>query len=414
MTIVETVAGPCQILLLKTNTESVVSWRGSFVTNPDIVAGENNLQVLATSLLDKGTRLRDRFKLAEALELRGAGISFWSDGARVSLRGTALREDVADVLAIAAEMLRQPLLSDKECDKEKVGLAAVAQQARESTAFQAQSALLRQIYPQGHVNYDRPLDELMAWLDQVAPSHVRTYHARHFKPQGMVLAFAGDLNMDDIAKAVEDAFGDWSGDEWPGVPAVKVERTQPASERVHIAGKSSLDVRLGHAIDIVWMGDEYLPLLVANHVLGGNFSARLMRNIRGKMGLTYGVYSRLSGFHPRVTGYWSVGLTLSHELYKAGIAAVRDQVRQYVEEGPTDQEVQRSKDAISGSCLVGLSSTSQLAGVMHKYTAYGLPVSNIQSFPAGIARVTAEEVRESMASHFDPGALHLTVAGDMD
>jgi len=41
---------------------------------------------------------------------------------------------------------------------------------------------------------------------------------------------------------------------------------------------------------------DYFSLLLLNHILGGYFGSRLMKNIREEKGLTYGIYSSLNPF----------------------------------------------------------------------------------------------------------------------
>ncbi|MEL6614341.1 MAG: insulinase family protein, partial [Bacteroidota bacterium] len=75
-------AGPARILALPTGIRDVVSFRGSFETAPDLGRHDDVTQSLVTDLLDKGTVHRDRFAIAEALDGRGARLSFYSDGLR--------------------------------------------------------------------------------------------------------------------------------------------------------------------------------------------------------------------------------------------------------------------------------------------------------------------------------------------
>jgi predicted Zn-dependent peptidase len=42
--------------------------------------------------------------------------------------------------------------------------------------------------------------------------------------------------------------------------------------------------------------EDYFSLLLLNHLLGGYFGSRLMKNIREEKGLTYGIYSSLNPF----------------------------------------------------------------------------------------------------------------------
>ncbi|HLT47728.1 MAG TPA: hypothetical protein VK002_10915, partial [Rubricoccaceae bacterium] len=104
--VVEAEAGAARLWLLPTPVRDVVAFRGSFETAPDFATDDDLVQHLLADLLDKGTRRRDRFAVAAALEGRGAELAFYPDGLRVGFAGKCLRADVADVLALAAEQLR--------------------------------------------------------------------------------------------------------------------------------------------------------------------------------------------------------------------------------------------------------------------------------------------------------------------
>ncbi len=412
MRVEERRVGPCTLRMLKADTESVVSWHGSFVTNPDVAAGQKNLQALAVALLDKGTRQRDRFALAEALESCGARAGFASEGVRVSLEGRSLEDDVPHVLAVLAEMLTSPLFAEEECAKERVKLAAGIEQDRESTSAQAMGALRRCLFERQSLHFQPDAAELLSWLENVETDQVRDYHARNFGSRDMTLAFAGDFDTGAITGAVQECFGAWPGHAGPPSHLAKAAPTTPGRVHVHIPEKTSLDVRLGHALALDRQHDSYMPLLVAIHVLGGNFSARLMRKVRDEMGLTYGVYSRLAGFAPGVHGFWVVGVTLSRENLRRGMEATLAQVRRFVEEGPSAEELRRSKDTICGAYKVGLATSGHLAGALHGHLIHGLPPEYLRTFPAEIDRVTLEEVRKAVQMHLDPDALHVATAGD--
>ena len=62
--------------ILPWNVDSVVTLKGSFRTSPDFQKGEELIQDLLVSMLDKGTALRSKLAVAEALEDRGASIRF--------------------------------------------------------------------------------------------------------------------------------------------------------------------------------------------------------------------------------------------------------------------------------------------------------------------------------------------------
>ena len=409
----ETMVGPCRLRLLKADTESVVSWHGSFVTYPDVARGERALQALVTALLDKGTERRDRFAIAEGLANCGARAGFASNSMRVALQGRALRADIPYVFSVLAEMLRLPLFAEAECAKEVVKLGAAIEQAMENTSAQAIGALCRGLFSRANLYYEAKSEDLLSWLKAVTPEQIRAFYARHYGSREMVLAFAGDLDRDAILAAVEDAFGDWPGHDVPASHRVEAPPRAPAVVRVQVPDKRSLDVRLGHAVALFRSDRAYLPLVLANHILGGDFSARLMRTVRDEMGLTYGIYSRLAGFSPGVHGYWVVGVTLSQELLGRGLEATRAEIRRFVEEGPSEEEVRRSKTTICGAYKVGLATSGSLASTLHGHAIHGLPADYMEAFPAEIQRVTHREVKQAIRDHFQPDKLHVAIAGEM-
>ena len=74
---------------------------------------------------------------------------------------------------------------------------------------------------------------------------------------------------------------------------------------------------------------------VATHILGGNFSARLMQTVRVKEGLTYGINSTINGFGNSNDGYWMVGGTFAPELLAKGEKATLREIKKWAEGGVT-------------------------------------------------------------------------------
>ena len=403
--------GPCRVLMLKTPVQAVVSWRGSFLAYPDVAAGDRLAQALAVQLLDKGTRLRDRFELAEALEDRGAQLQFSSESLRVSFQGRALRDDVPEVLQIMAEELRQPLFDADEFDKARAQYQAMLQRTLENTASQATGALARQIYDTAHPNYLSPTRQLLTRLNTLPVEQVRAYHARHFGARELLLVFVGDLDSEAIERAVREAFGDWPAHEVPPAYAATAQPRPPGQERVVMPGKRNLDVRMGHALPVRRRDDDYLPLYLANYILGGNFSARLMTKVRDEMGLTYGIHARLSGITADYQGHWVVGVTLSQDKLEKGIEATRDEVRRFVEEGPTADELQDKKTTIAGNFKVGLATTAGLASTLYQHAILGFDVGYLDQYPLDVEAVTLDQVRDAIHRSFRPDTFQTALAG---
>ena len=407
----ERTAGPGRLLLLPTPVRQVVSFRGSFYTYPGFAAGEELLQALTVRLLNKGTRHRDRFAIAEMLENRGATLRFHSQGLRVGFSGRALREDVGDVLEVVAEQLQEPLFDPVEFEKARAQEAASLQRSMESTGEQAAAALSRLLYSPAHPNYAPAPQEGLAQLQAFTPEAVRDYHTTHFGSNGLILALVGDLDVATTHQAVEARFGSWNGHEAPPRFDEAASPEAPGQTSVPMPDKGNADVRMGHRLDVRRQDDDYLPLYVANYVLGGNFSARLMTVIRDEMGLTYGISSRLSGIAREYSGHWQVGVTLSRENVERGIEATREEVRRFAHEGILEDELRDKQTTITGAFKVGLATTGGLAASLLAYAERGFDVGYLDRFPSDVEALSLEEVNAAIERHFKPERFGIAVAG---
>lgn len=405
--------GPCRVLLLKTPVQRVVSWSGSFLSVPDFAAGEELIQELTVSLLDKGTKRRDRFAIAEALENRGAKLSFSSEELWVGFKGQALRDDVPEVMEALAEQLREPLFDPDEFAKAQAQLAARYQRSLEKTGNQASAALRRQIYGEGHPNYTPPTRQSLTRLAQCTVDDVKGYHAQHFGSNELLLAVVGDLDIDELTTALEQGLGDWPEREAEVDYETAARDHEPGTVDVPMPEKPNVDVRLGHGIPIRRDHDDYLPLYLGIFLLGGNFSARLMHTVRDEMGLTYGIRARLQDIHTRYDGHFQVNVTLSQDALEQGEAATKAVIQELLDEGATPDEVAANQTTLTGSFTVGLATTRGLAMALHRNARRGFGVDYLDTFTERVEAVTPEQVNAALRAYVHPGALQRARAGTL-
>ena len=405
--------GNARAFLLPTPVDRVVSFGASFRTLPDFGAGEELEQKLAVMMLDRGTRHRDRFAVAEALEDRGAQVRFYDAGTRCGVGGRVLRDDLPDVLALVAEQLREPLFDPGEFEKVKARHAASLRRSLDNTGIRAGGALVRRLYPADHPNYEPdPIAELER-LATLSIDDVRAFHERHFGARDLLLAFAGDFDPAVLEAVVRDTLGGWPAPTAGADFATEAAPQEPGRAEIVLADRQNLDVRLGHAVGVRRDDDEYLPLYVGTYIFGGNFSARLMSTVRDEQGLTYGIRSSLAGVAVEHGGHWKTAVTLSGDKLERGIEATLEQARRFVEDGITEAELDEKKTTIAGSYKVGLATTGGLATALLANAERGFDVGYLDRFPALIEAVTRDEVNVAVRRHLDPERLHVVVAGTL-
>lgn len=405
--------GPCRLLVLPAPVDQVVSWRASFDTLPDFAEDEELVQELAVTLLDKGTRTRDRFELARVLEDRGAQLNLSNDGLQVSVSGRALADDVPAVMEILAEMLFEPVFPLEEFQKAKAQVAASLQRDMEDTGSQASGELTRHLYAPSHPNYSPPPRELLAKLQSLSREDIERYHAAHFGANRFIMAVAGDVDPDVIADVVGEHFEEWSAHDAPSRHTTEALPAEAGESTLPMPDKMNVDVRMGHALDVRRQDDDYIPLHLANYVLGGNFSARLMTAVRDEMGLTYGIGSNLSGVSTEHAGHWTINVTLSQDKLEEGLTATQAVVERFVEDGVTEEELQEKKTTVTGSFKVGLATTGRQARLLLVNARRDFDIGYLDRFPEEVEAVTLEEVNRAIEEHFHPDKFFVAQAGTL-
>ena len=134
----------------------------------------------------------------------------------------------------------------------------------------------------------------------------------------VAVVVVGDVDHNEMENLIKESFKGWK--QSPLKNKEEKSLGTKASSKVYVTmqDKTSTDFVVGTALGIDRYHPDYLPLYLATHTLGGNFSARLMQTVRVKEGLTYGINSSLSGFGNGNDGYWMVGGTFSPKLLSKG------------------------------------------------------------------------------------------------
>ncbi len=408
---VETEAGPARLLVLPTATRDVVSFRGSIRTAPDLSTSDDLAIGIVSDVLDKGTARRDRHAFADALDGRGSRLGFYADSMRLGFAGRALRDDLPDVLALAAEALREPLLEDDEIQKAIDRSRAAVRSSRDSTGQQAGGALARRLLPQNHPNYIYTPDDEEARTAALTPETVRDAWRRHVGSDGFLMTVVGDADPGSIAAIVADRFGAWAPHGGTALFAARADPREPGRTDVPIADRQSLDVRMGHAADLRRDSPDFLAAYAAVYALGGNFSSHLMQTIRDEQGLTYGIGAALGGIDVMHDGGFGVSVSLSGENLERGIAAVRGEVEQFVVEGVSAEALGRVQTTLTGLHVVAMATTGGLAARLLVNVERGFDVGYLDRYPDLVRSLTPEDVTAALRRHVRPGDLHTAVAG---
>ncbi len=233
----------------------------------------------------------------------------------------------------------------RQGDNQPYGLVEYAQLA----------ALLPQDHPYGHSTIGS-----MADLDSASLEDVKQWFADHYGPNNAILVLAGDIDAKTAKPLVEKYFGDIPR----GKPAPRVDSSVPSLQQAKFETmKDGVPTqRLYRMWTAPGMNDpDAVPLGIGMAVLGGLSSSRLdnimvrEEQIAVRVAASYQDFAQL--------GFLEVFADVKPGVDPELVAKRLDEiVAQFIEEGPTEDEVQRVVVRNIAGTIAGLESVGGFSG----------------------------------------------------
>lgn len=401
------------VQVLPWQIDSVVSLRASYPCPVDLAAGEGLTLDLLAALLDKGTRQRTKIVIDDQLERIGASVSFSAHASRIDVSARFLARDLDMVLGLIREQLSEPALEEHELSLIKGRIRSHLAMQKSDPAFMGRNCLSRVLYGRDHPAHEWSPEDVLARIDTADVGLLRDLHERASMWDGLRAAVVGDLSGEE-ALIISESLSlkpDGSGLGFTYAPTPLTCSPDPGHRHLEIPDRPNLNVLMAHPVGVDTLSDDYLPLWMGTFVLGGNFSSRLMSEIRDERGLTYGIRSYLSGMGESWSGAWVTSVTLSADKLQEGVQATRQVLERFVEEGVSEDELYERKSTMIGAYEVDLSTTAGVAGRLLLNMNRGWEPSRLDDHPAMIAAVQTEDVNRVIRQWLHPSQLTIITAG---
>ena len=240
---------------------------------------------------------------------------------------------------------------------------------------------------------------------------LKTYYDGFYHPNGAVLGITGDVKAKDVIAYFTRQFSDWkSGDKEPTLPTGEVKGKEATHIYLVDRPGSTQTYLLFANVGVSRTDPDYIPLVVANHILGGGASARLFQNLREDKGYTYGAYSSLTA--PRWAGMWQATASVRTPVTEGAVKEFFHEFKRIQDKPVTSEELARAKRALIGSFARTLESSDGILGRTLELVQYSLPRDYWDNYPALIAAVTPAEVQRVAKKYLGDNRIQLVAVGE--
>ena len=393
--------------------------------NEKSLAGLATASGLLPSMLMAGTGKYDRQQLRQTFDELGVRIG---GGGRRSGRGggggagglsfgmEAKRATLPEAIRLLGEVLRDPSFPADEFEQMRAqSLAGLAQMQTEPQML-AGIALGRALsdYAPGDVRYARTVEESIADLKAVSLDQVKAIWKEQLAAGVGEVAIVGDFDPAAAVEEVRTALSGWkSGTPFERIDRVVKAEVTGAREEILTPDKANAVFMAGLAFPLDDDSPDEVALEIGNFILGGGaLSSRLGDRIRQKEGLSYGVTSSVSVPSRGDDARFTINAITNPTNIDAVETAALEELRRFLQSGPSEQELSDAKTAWLEARKTGRSSDGAIAGQLATNLDLDRTFARVAEDEKRVEALTPQQVQDAFRRHIDPEKLIIIRAGD--
>ncbi len=348
-------------------------------------------------------------RLNEELEFLAASVEVYGGNLSTSVAINCLKKDLDDVLAIAADLIRNPVFPEDKIEKKRGDMLEEIRRKNDQPRAIARREYFKLIYKGHPYGWDTTVPSIEA----ITRDDLTSFHAAYFHPNNAIIGISGDVEKDEIVSKLEDVFTGWEQAETviPKVPAM-----DPASEENwNYAYKdiSQAYMMLGH-LGINANNEDRCAVNIMNFILGGgSFTSWIVTEVREKKGLAYSSGSRFGSDAFTLGAFYAFAQTKGEE-YSRAMQIMVEQIEKMRTEGPAEEEFGKAIDSYVNSQVFDYDSKSGMVRRLVRLKFEGRPLDTPEKDMKRYANMTIEEVRLAAARYLHPDRMTVFVVGDKD
>ncbi len=364
------------------------------------------LAKLFAQVLNEGTKELGAVGFAQALEQKAISLNVDTSTEDLQITLEFLKEYEDEAITHLKELLKSPNFTQNALEKVKTQMLAALLQKESDFDYLAKLTLKQELFA------NTPLANASLGtkesLQKIKLEDLKQQFAKIFELNKLVVVLGGDLKIDQTLKRLDNALNFLPQGKAYEEPYF--EASDKKSEKVLYKDTEQAFVYFGAPFKIKDLKQDLAKSKVMMFVLGGGFGSRLMEKIRVQEGLAYSVYIR-SNFS-KVAHFASGYLQTKLSTQAKSVALVKKIVKEFIEKGMTQQELDDAKKFLLGSEPLRNETISSRLNTTYNYFYLGLPLNFNQTLLDQIQKMSLKEINDFIKAHTEINDLTFAIVSN--
>ncbi|MFT2634142.1 M16 family metallopeptidase [Helicobacter pylori] len=364
------------------------------------------LAKLFAQVLNEGTKELGAVGFAQALEQKAISLNVDTSTEDLQITLEFLKEYEDEAITRLKELLKSPNFTQSALEKVKTRMLAALLQKESDFDYLAKLTLKQELF------VNTPLANAALGtkesLQKIKLDDLKQQFAKVFELNKLVVVLGGDLKINQTLKRLDNALNFLPQGKAYEEPYF--ETSHQKSEKILYKDTEQAFVYFGAPFKIKDLKQDLAKSKVMMFVLGGGFGSRLMEKIRVQEGLAYSVYIR-SNFS-KVAHFASGYLQTKLSTQAKSVVLVKKIVKEFVEKGMTQQELDDAKKFLLGSEPLRNETISSRLNTTYNYFYLDLPLNFNQTLLDQIQKMSLKEINDFIKEHTEINDLTFAIVSN--
>jgi zinc protease len=362
----------------------------------------SGLSHFTAQMLEKGTAKKNSTEIASVFDQLGAHVEITPGFDYTSISLYSLSEKLKDVMPLFLEIIQSSSFPEEELDLMKGIFAQNLKVNNDKTSYIASKLIRRNLFGSTHP-YGSSIEE--SDVSKINREGTSRFFKECFHPHEIYIT--GQLTnaqLDFLIKEIGSISSRSSKNN-------AIKHTLKEGAKVDYFEKAEslqTSIRLGKRT-INKTHKDFNGLLFLNHILGGYFGSRLMKNIREEKGLTYGIYSSINTFLN--DSFFVIGADVNKENQEITITEIKNELKKLYSGRISEQELLIAKNHFIGSIQLDMANPFSVVEKIKNVRLNHLNPAYYPNLISDVSNINQEQLISIAEKYFSPSDFLIAKAG---